>query len=221
MKIAAISDLHGNLPIIDECELCLICGDSIPLSKQYSHASSVEWFNKDFRNWAEKIPCNKVLFIAGNHEVGIEYYEEEMKAKFPKEDKLTFLHDMLYIYKDLKIYGTPYCKEFGNWAYTEDDNKLKELFSEIPNDLDILLTHDCPYGYGDVLMQQVPWNDKSHLGNKPLAEAILEKQPKYHFSGHLHSSSHNLTMINKTKHYNVSYLDEYYYTVYKPLYLDI
>lgn len=34
MKICATSDLHGNLPNIEPCELVLICGDIVSLQAQ-------------------------------------------------------------------------------------------------------------------------------------------------------------------------------------------
>lgn len=220
-KICAISDMHGYFPKIEPCDLLLICGDNVPLNIQCSYRASMDWYINTFQDWADNLPCEQVLFICGNHEVGVEYFEDELEDLFDKSDKITFLYNSGFTFNGLNIYGTPFCKQFGKWAYMEDDEKLSEIYSKIPNNLDILITHDVPYGYADILKQDVPWNNHEHIGNKPLGEAILKKQPRYHFSGHLHSCEHELTMIGHTKHYNVSLKDEKYQPVYQPLYLEI
>lgn len=226
MKTCVISDMHGFLPEIDPCELVLICGDSVDLRFQNHFKGCYKWYDKIFKPWAEALPCNKVLFIAGNHDCGIENHEETFEKLFPRDGKITFINHNLYEYisldgKAYSIFGSPYCKVFGNWAYMMEPETLKVLFDEIPRGLDILFTHDVPYGYADVIEQEVWWNTGEHIGNPQLVEAILDKQPRYHFSGHLHSCTHDLVMINNTRHYNTSIKDERYQPVYKPLYIEI
>lgn len=227
IKICAISDLHGYLPKIEPCDLVLICGDIVGLRAQRYPKSCKKWYIDWFKPWVNELPCDKVLFIPGNHEVGMEGHEEEYKKLFGPHDKATVLFHESYEYlgsdgETYKIFGTPYCKVFGNWAYMYPDDTLRQAFSEIPENLDILITHDQPYEFGDILLQEdCPWADGSHIGNKPLLEAILAKQPRYQLNGHLHSCSHEKIMINNTSHYNVSTKDEKYNIVYEPLYLDI
>ena len=226
MKICAISDLHGYLPELKPCELVLICGDSVPLEYQASSKKTKKWYDTTFRKWAGELPCDKVLFIAGNHELHFPGKKIIYESLFSKDDKITYLCHSEYIHKskdgkEYKIFGTPYCKQFMNWAFMYPNEELEKIFKNIPNDLDILISHDNPYGYGDIVLQECPWADGSHIGNIPLAKAIEEKQPKYQFNGHLHSCEHSLIMIGNTKHYNCSIKDEQYNPVYKPLYLNI
>ena len=226
MKICAISDLHGYLPELKPCELVLICGDSVPLEYQASSKKTKKWYDTTFRKWAGELPCDKVLFIAGNHELHFPGKKIIYESLFSKDDKITYLCHSEYIHKskdgkEYKIFGTPYCKQFMNWAFMYPNEELEKIFKNIPNDLDILMSHDNPYGYGDIVLQECPWADGSHIGNIPLAKAIEEKQPKYQFNGHLHSCDHSLIMIGNTKHYNCSIKDEQYNPVYEPLYLNI
>lgn len=226
MKICAISDLHGYLPELKPCELVLICGDSVPLGYQASSKKTKKWYDTTFRKWAGELPCDKVLFIAGNHELHFPGKKIIYESLFSKDDKITYLCHSEYIHKskdgkEYKIFGTPYCKQFMNWAFMYPNEELEKIFKNIPNDLDILISHDNPYGYGDIVLQECPWADGSHIGNIPLAKAIEEKQPKYQFNGHLHSCDHSLIMIGNTKHYNCSIKDEQYNPVYEPLYLDV
>ena len=226
MKVCVTSDLHGYLPEIEPCELLLICGDIVSLKHQRYSKSCKQWYTKVFQPWIDSLPCDKVLFIPGNHEVGVEGHEDEYRKLFSPTNKATILlHDYYeYLSNDgivYKIFGTPYCKIFGNWAFMRTNSDLKEKFSEITEGLDILLTHDVAYGYADQSLQDIGYGTDTHFGTVELRDAILEKKPKYHFSGHIHTADHNLIMIGDTKHYNVSYLDERYTPAFKPLYLDI
>lgn len=228
LSVCAISDLHGYLPEVEPCDLVLICGDIVPLSAQGSSRYTSRWYKRAFKTWAESLPCDKVIFIAGNHELHFPNHYEYYKKMFPNNSKVTYLCHEEYTYlgsdgKEYRIFGTPYCKEFGNWAFMLPDRKLNEVFLDIPSNLDILITHDQPYNYGDVLLQEdCPWATGEHIGNVALATAILAKAPRYQFNGHLHSCDHNEIIINeKTIHYNVSLKDESYQPVYEPLYLEI
>ena len=226
MKVCVTSDLHGYLPEIEPCELLLICGDIVSLKHQRYSKSCKQWYTKVFQPWVNSLPCDKVLFIPGNHEVGVEGHEDEYRKLFSSTNKATILlHDYYeYLSNDgtvYKIFGTPYCKIFGNWAFMRTNSDLKEKFSEIPEGLDILITHDVAYGYADQSLQDIGYGTEEHFGTVELRDAILEKKPKFHLSGHIHTANHNLIMIGDTKHYNVSYVDETYIPTFKPLYIEI
>lgn len=224
MNLYALSDLHGTLPekesFKEQADLILICGDISPLNIQANDRKMKKWLLEEFIPWANSLPCNKILFIAGNHDWF--FYRNPTKAHdmFPVHSKVTYLQDNLYEYEDYKIYGTPWCKIFYNWAFMLPDQSLKEIFDKIPNNLDILLTHDQPYGYGDILLQDVPWNTHEHIGNKPLTNAIIEKQPFLLLVGHLHSTEHSSIQIENTIRYNVSIKDEKYNIIYPITYLN-
>lgn len=226
MKICAISDLHGYLPKIEPCELLLICGDIVSLKCQEYHQSCRKWYLKKFKPWIEGLPCEKVLFIPGNHECGMENNEDEFKRLFSRSNKATLLihENYEYISKDgqiFKIFGTPYCKKFGDWAYMRENETLEEKFSEIPEGLDILMTHDAPYGCNDICVESTPWNTFEHLGNIPLRETILKKNPKLVLHGHLHSSLHEFESLGESKVINCSIKNENYEPIYSPLLLDV
>lgn len=227
INVCAISDLHGTLPEINPCELLLICGDIVSLSVQGSSLYTSRWYKRVFKTWAENLPCDKVVFIAGNHELHFENHYKYYKKMFPNDSKVTYLCHEEYTYpgsdgNKYRIFGTPYCQRFGKWAFMLSDEMLEVMFTDIPEGLDILLTHDQPYGYGDILLQEdCPWANGDHIGSFPLTTAIIEASPRYQFNGHLHSCDHNKIMINDTEHYNVSLKDEKYDLVYEPLYLKI
>lgn len=101
------------------------------------------------------------------------------------------------------------------------DEQIAENFNKMPEDIDVLLTHDAPYGTSDICLQDVWWNKQEHIGCMPLADAIREKKPKVNLHGHLHTTNHSVERLLETDVYCVSLLDERYEMTYVPLYLDI
>lgn len=93
---------------------------------------------------------------------------------------------------------------------------FKKKYSLIPDDIDILLTHDAPFGRNDVLLEGF-WRNGKHIGNYELVDELDIKHPKYHFTGHLHSTDHNLVNYDGTMTACVSLLDEDYELNYEPL----
>lgn len=227
IKICAMSDLHGYLPEVESCDLVLICGDIVPLRIQGRTKDSYKWFSTEFKEWAMDLPCDKVIFIAGNHELTFPNHYNDYKQLFYNDSKVTYLCHEEYIYKgpdgkEYSIFGTPYCQVFGNWAFMLSDPKLEEKYSEIPENLDILITHDAPYGVSDVLLQkECKWATGEHIGNVPLRNAIIQKCPKYVFHGHLHSTSHEFELLENSKVVNCSLKDEFYNVLYKPIIIDL
>ena len=237
IDVCAFSDGHGLFPKdIKPFDLMLIGGDNIDLYLQSSKQATIEWYTNDFVNWINGLPFkdkfSKVIFICGNHEVGFYKFNLDERKELTKTIKtLTngraiYLENETYTFhhKDrlITIFGTPYCKIFGRWAFMQNSEDLRIKYNNIPKKCDILLTHDAPYGTSDLCFQwQFLGRNLQHIGNVPLQEAILEKKPKLCIHGDLHSSNHELEKLGDTKVYCVSLVDENYECTYSPLYLSI
>ncbi len=227
MKICAISDIHGQFENIqiEPVDILFICGDIVPLKMQSNIPQSFSWFKKKFIKWCNDQPATQIYMVGGNHDFFLERLEQEVKESL-RGTKITILYNESAGYMDddgneWTIWGSPLCHKFGNWAFMYSDEYEEEKFSLIPDNLDFLITHDAAYGRNDVLLDKVPWADGSHIGNSVLAKILETKSPKYHFTGHLHSTDHNLVEYNGTKTACVSLLDERYKVNYKPLYIDL
>ena len=221
MLIGAISDLHGNLIDIYPCEVLFICGDISPLRLQFNMEEMEYWITNEFLPWCEKLSCERIFLIAGNHDAFLERKKEKFKSLL-LGSKVVYLENELseYITDNgdcYKIFGTPYCHIFGNWPFMRTDEVLKNKFFDIPEDCDIVFSHDCPFGTGDVCLEL---NEK-HRGSIPLRDAIIRSKPRYLFTGHLHSANHNCEILEDTKVYNTSIVNERYEVSYEPLYLNI
>jgi Icc-related predicted phosphoesterase len=239
MRIGVTSDLHGYLPEIEPCDILCICGDICPTTN-HSLEFQKSWLENEFFNWCKNLHT-EIIFIAGNHDF-IFQNEEYKKQLFPKIEipkytseriiqsqkgiltsywPATYLeNESITIHMDqtIKIFGTPYCKQFGNWAFMRDNKTLDDKYSEIPDDVDILLSHDAPrlLDAGVILDS----DDQFNAGNPILADYVLVRKPKYVFCGHIHSGNHNLQTVENTQIANVSLVDENYQPVNKVLYFD-
>ena len=177
---------------------------------------------KRFIPWCQEQPVEQVYLIAGNHDRFMESRTYTIH-KHLLGTKINYLEDSLCEYVDgngkiWKIWGTPWCHIFGNWSFMRSPEFETEKFSLIPEDVDILLTHDAAYGRNDQCFYSYAPN--KHIGNIELANRLNEISPKIHLSGHLHTSQHDIVEYNSTRTACVSLLDENYNLNYKPLFID-
>lgn len=228
MKICGISDLHGLCSdlTIEKCDILFICGDIVPLRMQRNVPQSFSWFKKEFISWCSKQPVDQIYLVGGNHDFFLSEHERAIKEHLMGTN-ITILYNEGAEYLDdsgkvWTIWGSPLCHIFGNWAFMYSDEYNKEQYEKMPKNVDFLITHDAPYGVSDVLLQKdCPWNTGEHLGNIPLAEVIKNKNPKFNFHGHLHSTSREFEYLNSTKVINCSLVDENYNNVYDPIYVEL
>ena len=225
-KICAFSDIHGQLGFkIEPCDVALICGDIMPLEIQRDILGSMEWLRDVFVPWCEELPCEKVLFIGGNHDFVCEKNWQGIKRMLEGNDKVAHLYLETYEFNGLKIFGTPFCHKFYNWAFMPTDEFQDEYYNKLIDEgleADIVMSHDAPYGTSDVIMQEGwPYADGSHIGSVPLRDFILKLKPKVVVKGHLHSTNREVEKLGDTDVRSVSLLNENYNMVYKPTYFEI
>jgi len=228
LNIFVTSDLHGYLPIVTSpFDLMLICGDICPAHDHY-YSFQKKWFMNEFADWINNLPLPseptgepfcKVVIIGGNHDFFLERINNSEIVEFNKKtfNRAIILKNTEYNYEylddtginSLKIFGTPYCKIFGNWAFMVTDITLEMKYKKIPENCDILMTHDAPdiNGLG---MINSGWNRGTNAGNVILAEAIKEKKPKFVFCGHIHSGNHSFETVDNIMMANVSFIGEDY-----------
>lgn len=228
LKVVAISDLHGHLPdYIEESDLMLLAGDISPISIQGNKKLMWEWFSGEFRKWVELLPVDKVIMIAGNHDF-IEHWKAKDKLAFQRlfNGKLRYLCNEEYVYMHngvhWKIFGTPYCNIYGNWPFMRTDEQLNVKFREMPEDVDIIISHSPPFAVGDIdicMEDNIYKSGYGHIGNRILKKWIFDNMNfKLLVCGHIHSGDHNPVEFNNGICVNVSLLGEDYKIRYKPFY---
>lgn len=211
LKIQALSDMHGDLIDVPKCDVVCICGDFSPLLIQRDYTQMMKWVFSDFISWLIKLNCKKVLIVPGNHDF---FFEKMMNKQVydiiekGTDNKVKFLIDEEYTYKNVKFYGTPMCESiFGNWAYC-DSVIARKSYENIPFGTDILLTHEAPYNSCGKI------DNENRFGSFILLDQVRTKSPKYHIFGHIHDGN-RMEIDGNTTFVNVSIKDDSYKTVRK------
>lgn len=188
MKICAISDMHGDLIDIPECDVLCIAGDFVELATQRNIEASKKWIEKEFVPWINNSPCKKVIATAGNHDF---VFDEDREYKNTvaelTNDKFKLLIDELYTYDGVKFYGSPWIAPiyFQKWAF-ESYYPVDDPFENIPK-CDILITHENPN-----------YNERLEFG--------CFGNYKHHFFGHWHDG----ISYGHLNQYNCSILTDSY-----------
>ena len=208
-KIACISDLHTHMQhvIVPPCDIVICAGDI-----SYSgHTKDI----KKFLQWFSAIKAQHHVFIAGNHDLIFERDPERaanILAKFPS---VIYLENSGVIIDGLKLWGSPWTQKFHDWAFNADADKLQAVWSQIPDDTDILITHSPQYG----ILDRAQWTNEL-AGCKQLATAIARVKPKVHIFGHIHEG-YGMVERGGVVHVNASICTVRYEPINKPILIDI
>lgn len=218
MNICVLSDLHGYLPLLNSCDVVCICGDISPIEYDRKVDKCIHWFRTNFLNWCSKLQCDKIIFIAGNHDFFLETLGNKVHfiiQEYELQDKVIYLENTEYIYQGIKFYGCPNVENLVHWAfYTPDGHEYKF----IPEDTDILLTHMAP-AIGELGRDITVVRD---FGSRRLANVIRNlPNLRYAFCGHIHDGGHKPTLVNHTVCVNSAILNDDYEYAYEPVTINI
>jgi Icc-related predicted phosphoesterase len=202
VKIAAISDLHGFLPVVPPCDLLLIGGDICPVAN-HSLPAQQEFLDRQFRRWLEDAPAKQIVGIAGNHD-----FIFDTPSRIPTALRWTYLQDNAAEIDGLKIWGSPWSVLFGSWPFMEREPALARRWASIPVETDILLVHGPPMGYGDKNFTN------RRCGSTALLEAIGRVNPRLCVFGHIHED-HGRWALRDMLLANVSHVNEVYDPIHK------
>jgi Icc-related predicted phosphoesterase len=209
MKICVISDTHGKHKrlVLPEADMIIHCGDFTSVGKEHEV--------RDFFKWYSGLDQYKYkLTIAGNHDWLFE--RDGFFARSLVPHNVIYLQDNGTEIEGIKFWGTPVSKPFCNWAFNRPEEKLAQHWAVIPDDTDILITHQPPHTIFD-------WSiyDKVNTGSESLYYEVLQRiKPKYHLFGHIHSG-YGIKTIEDTTFINASNLDEDYMCVNDPIIFEI
>jgi Icc-related predicted phosphoesterase len=208
--IVCISDLHENLVDIPACDLLLIAGDvsfAIKGDLRAKHAFLVG----RFKQWLAQAPAEEIVLVAGNHDQSIEAWG------LPPGLRCDYLEDDGTELFGLKLWGTPWQPWCNDWAFNaprrNGERFLASKFALIPSDIDVVVCHGPPRGYGDHNGQ--PGED-AHVGSTALTEALERVEPQLVVCGHIHSG-YGRYELGYTEVINASLVDNEYRQVNAPV----
>ena len=171
----AFSDTHGNhreLQVPENVDIVICGGDAVEdnlVGDEYD----------DFIEWYASLPCKWKIFVPGNHELSFELGQADGIIQRMTEKGITVLEDAIE-----DCYGVIIASISGNDSISDKD---------IPDDIDIVVTHNPPFGILD-----------ENMGSVNILDFIMKAKPKYHLFGHIHSTSGQNVQFGETKCINIA-----------------
>jgi len=144
-----------------------------------------------FSEWLKAYPAREKIVIAGNHDLT---FEPDFMRKHGRDPAVcararaalegcTYLEDDVVDVLGYKIYGSPWQPEFCDWAFNLPRGEaLAKVWSRIPDDTDILLTHGPAQGILDGCFNGV------HAGCTDLLAAVRKRHIPVVVCGHIHEA---------------------------------
>lgn len=229
MRIVAISDTHLQHDFqIPEGDILVHSGDLTFVGSIEEMTRAARWL------WAVKLDrgFKDVIVICGNHDWLGEKDPVLTRLLF-EERKITYLDQQAAVVQGLRFYGAPHTPRFFDWAFNVDRGPaLEKIWSRIPDDTQILVTHGPPWGRLDVVNRPLGemdnpnygsnfWLEKTHVGCQDLARRIQQlKDLKLHCFGHIHAAGREVSADGVT-FVNASVCNEKYRAFYPPQVIDI
>lgn len=183
MKIWHISDTHGHedqLAVPDGIDMVIFSGDAGNSRSPYTNEHEV----RTFLLWFSSLDIKYKVMIAGNHDSSIEA-KLITKRQLEKDYGIIYLEDSSTEIEGLKLWGSPWTPTFNNWSFNRNRDKLHKLWSSIPDDTDIVITHGPPKGILDLSRDRD--NVLEFCGCSALDKRMRTLQPMLNLFGHIHN----------------------------------
>jgi Icc-related predicted phosphoesterase len=201
MRIVVTSGTHGlhdRIESLPEGDVLIHAGDFMNSGYDPQDVCS-------FDRWLGKQSFESRIVIGGNHDRLFQNSPEQTRALLTNA---IYLENSGVTIGGVSFWGSPYTPEFLSWAFMYPRGAAaREYWDQIPDGLDVLITHGPPFGILDQIAQ-----GGEHLGCEELLRAVEDKKPKVHIFGHIHGGAGTFDN-GVTRFINAAYLNERY----KPL----
>ena len=175
LEIFAFSDTHGShlrLQVPEDADIVICAGDAVEDDLKGGEYD-------DFIAWFSSLPAKWKIFVPGNHELSFDLGQAGDIVKQFEAAGITVLQDAVEDCDGVIIGSIS-----GNARIADED---------IPNDIDILVTHNPPYGILD-----------EDLGSPEILNFVLKAKPKWHLFGHVHETEGQQFLLGETICQNIS-----------------
>ena len=173
--IFAFSDTHGNhrrLQVPEDADIIICAGDAVEDDLKGGEYN-------DFISWFSSLPAKWKIFVPGNHELSFDLDQADAIVRQFEAKGIIVLQDAIEEFGGISI-----CSISGNASIANED---------IPEGIDILVTHYPPYGILD-----------QGLGSPEILNFVLKAKPKYHLFGHIHATEGQIFQLGETSCQNIS-----------------
>ena len=195
VRIVCISDTHNASPgqgyTLPEGDILIHAGDLTNNGLPSEIRKALAWLRE--ANYEQKI------VVAGNHDLALDQNfpnqpdddeEEEvtqLRRMVREDDRITYLeHESRVITVrgvEIRVFGSPFSPASSpskQWAFQYPPSQAQQLWSSIPSDTTILITHTPPAGHLDT---SAHWTQG---GCPALSQALFRTAPRLHVCGHCH-----------------------------------
>lgn len=205
MRIVALSDTH-----LHHRDLTVPDGDVLVHAGDFSNRGTFGDL-RDFAEWFLDQPHRHKVFTPGNHDLVCEDNSlSYIKTIFPGVHVL--YHETVVI-DGVNFFGSPWSAEIypgSPWSFSHPKSESSDfsarLWAQIPDGVDVLITHGPPYGVLDLVASAFKGEDP-HVGDKNLLARVREINPKVHIFGHIHEQGGLSDYEYQTWFYNAAICD--------------
>jgi len=210
MRLVCLSDTHKRHEdvLLPDGDVLVFAGDMCGGGGEGSARRFIHWFGK--QRHKEKV------MIAGNHDRCFDSGGKDLLKVLIKEGGIRYLEHESERIGGVNFFGSPYQPEFCNWAFNvRRGDDLARLWSQIPVDTEVLITHGPPFGILDMT------GSGERCGCEDLRRRV-DSLPclKVNIFGHIHYS-YGTKVHNGAKYVNVSICGEDYEPTNKPVVIEL
>jgi Icc-related predicted phosphoesterase len=195
LRIVCISDTHNAFPgsgyTLPPGDILIHAGDLTNNGQPSEIRKALAWLRE--ANYEHKI------VIAGNHDIALDEnfpsqpnIEEatQLRRTMREDDRIVYLEHEIKVITvkgtQVKVFGSPFSPASSSaskqWAFQYTPSQAQELWSSIPPDPTILITHTPPAGHLD---SSAHWTQG---GCPALSQALFRTKPLLHICGHCHEA---------------------------------
>lgn len=222
LRVVHISDTH-----MDHRQLKMPDGDILVHTGDISGITNSRELI-EVNNWFASMEgkYREIFLVPGNHDGQFEQLD------FCKNilTNCTVLFDNMVEFDGYKIYGSPWTLTFFDWWFMKDPDQIQEVWDKIPDDVNILLTHQPPYLLLDratevIRSKRNQDNSKKiiNVGCKALRQTCMTRLKKLQLNcfGHLHMDGGKTVDENGIVFSNGAVLNDYYFMSNGPNVIDL
>jgi len=196
MRLTIISDTHGEQDKLGRLsgDVLIHCGDMFNMFNQ----SDDDFDRMDA--WFGEHDFDLILCTGGNHDFELQKRSSYVDSPFKNA---VYLEGSSHVHKGITFFGAPWMPDLFGQAFFTKGQELSKKWSDIPDNVDVLITHTPPAGILDVSSRG------RTLGCQHLLAAVERTQPTIHCFGHVHASS-GVHKNHKTTFVNAALVDSQY-----------
>jgi Icc-related predicted phosphoesterase len=189
MLITTLSDthlLHSEIEIVP-CDILIHAGDVCFMGRGERELRA-------FNDWLGEQPALHRILVPGNHDTPICADPDRWRRRL---SNATLLINQEVVVEGLRIWGSPVTSLADVPFGRPDQAERAQLYSTIPAETDVLVTHGPPAGVLD-----------GGQGCAALRQAVVRVKPRLHVFGHIHAA-YGTRPTTHTLFVNASVLDEH------------